>query len=109
MEQYKNAEEHLDKHIKRSAERYTDGIQKLGLKRSEKLEKALANSQTPKWLTPEWLDAIERKYMALARKEAEVQERAGFTVTPEWWDAIERKYMTLAMQEVATTRLRDFD
>lgn len=42
MKRQESAEEHLEKQIKRSAERYVNGLQKTGLKRSEKLERAIA-------------------------------------------------------------------
>jgi hypothetical protein len=62
----------------------------------------MENSQIfPEWLDPEWLDALERKHLAPAKKEIEAREKAGLEVTPEWLDALERKYMALAQKEIA--------
>ncbi len=44
---------------------------------------------------------LENKYVALAWQEIEERKKAGFAVTPEWLDALERKHQALALQEIA--------
>jgi hypothetical protein len=47
--------------------------------------------------TPEQLDAMEREHLGMAREEVEARKRAGLEVTSEWLEALERKYMAIAV------------
>lgn len=46
------------------------------------------------------LNALEDKYLAIARKEVVERERAGLAVTPDFLDALERKHLEQARQEL---------
>jgi hypothetical protein len=55
------------------------------------------------------LEELERKQMRLVRKEIVARERAGLVITPQWLDAIERKYMALVWQKAAEFELAELD
>lgn len=63
----------------------------------------MTNSQ----VNPDFLMKLENKYVAIAQKEVEARERAGFVVTPEWLDTLERKHRALALQEIANRENSD--
>jgi hypothetical protein len=54
-----------------------------------------------------FLEELERKQMGLARKEVAARERAGLVITPQWLDALERKYMALVWQKAAEYELAE--
>ncbi|HLZ64470.1 MAG TPA: hypothetical protein VKR06_46675 [Ktedonosporobacter sp.] len=47
-----------------------------------------------------WME-LENRHAARALQEVEERKKAGFAVTPEWLDALERKHIALALQEIA--------
>jgi hypothetical protein len=55
------------------------------------------------------LEELERKQMRLVRKEIAARERAGLVITPQWLDALERKYMALVWQKAAEYELAEPD
>jgi hypothetical protein len=55
------------------------------------------------------LEELERKQMGLVRKEIVARERAGLVVTPQWLDALERKYLALVWQKAAEYELAELD
>jgi hypothetical protein len=57
----------------------------------------------------ELLEELERKQMRLVRKEIAARERAGLVITPQWLDALERKYLALVWQKAAEYELVDLD
>lgn len=50
--------------------------------------------------TNELLNALEKKYLAIAQKEVAAREMAGLPVTPDYLDALERKHLELARREL---------
>lgn len=53
-----------------------------------------------RFITPERLDWLERKYLGMSMSEVEARRRAGLPITPEWLGWLERKYLEMAKQEV---------
>jgi hypothetical protein len=47
--------------------------------------------------------------MGEARKEIVARERAGKVITPQWLDALERKYMALAWRKIAEIELAELE
>jgi hypothetical protein len=54
-------------------------------------------------------DALERKYMVQMRRAIRERERAGLVITPQWLDAVERKYMAMAMLEQTEMELAELE
>jgi hypothetical protein len=54
-------------------------------------------------------DVLERKYMVQMRRAIRERERAGLIITPQWLDAIERKYMAMAMLEQTEMELAELE
>jgi hypothetical protein len=77
--------------------------------------KAMArmNSDNEEAFTPalsgDWLVALEKKYIELAKQEVEARKQQGLPLTAEWLDALERKHNALAQLEIVAVEMERLD